>query len=159
MSEENINDVTVEKEEQPEDTTVLEVNEAVVVETPVAVEEVVAEVLETATISEAKEEDSNGVISSATSGSDLTPALTGVSDGVIGSGAVARKAPKKPVKISKTEEPEKVALFSTRNVTWSEVGKVYRGYNIVTKQAAERWLTRDHVRLATPEEVAREFGN
>jgi hypothetical protein len=51
-----------------------------------------------------------------------------------------------------------VALFSTKNVTWSEVGKVYRGYNIVEKDAAEKWLTRSHIRIATPEEVAKEFG-
>jgi hypothetical protein len=38
------------------------------------------------------------------------------------------------------------------------VGKVYRGYNIVTKEQADKWLTRDHIRLATPEEVAQEFG-
>jgi hypothetical protein len=38
------------------------------------------------------------------------------------------------------------------------VGKVYRGYNIVEKDAAEKWLTRSHIRTATPEEVAKEFG-
>jgi uncharacterized protein (UPF0332 family) len=32
------------------------------------------------------------------------------------------------------------------------------GYNIVEKDAAEKWLTRSHIRTATPEEVAREFG-
>jgi hypothetical protein len=53
---------------------------------------------------------------------------------------------------------EKVAIFSDRNVTWGGVGKVYRGYNIVTEKEAEQWLTRNHVRMATPEEVAREFG-
>jgi len=55
------------------------------------------------------------------------------------------------------EKKEKVAVFSSRNVTWSGVGKVYRGYNIVDKGAADKWLTRDHIRLATPEEVAEEF--
>jgi hypothetical protein len=38
------------------------------------------------------------------------------------------------------------------------VGKVYRGYNIVEKDAADKWLTRSHIRMATPEEVAKEFG-
>jgi hypothetical protein len=28
----------------------------------------------------------------------------------------------------------------------------------VTKQAADKWTTRDHIRIATPEEVARDFG-
>jgi hypothetical protein len=38
------------------------------------------------------------------------------------------------------------------------VGKIEKGYNIVTKAAAEKWLTRSHVREATPEELAREYG-
>ena len=57
-----------------------------------------------------------------------------------------------------TEKKETVALYSTKNVTWSTVGKVYRGYNIVDKNDAEKWLTRSHIRVATPEEVAKEFG-
>lgn len=58
----------------------------------------------------------------------------------------------------KAEKEETVAIYSSRNVTWSDVGKVYRGYNIVSKEAADKWLTRNHTRLATPEEVAEEFG-
>jgi len=77
--------------------------------------------------------------------------------GVIG----ATKAPRSPEK-KKAAKPatkaETVAIYSTKNVTWSEVGKVYRGYNIVEKDAAEKWLTRSHIRIATPEEVAKEFG-
>jgi 7,8-dihydro-6-hydroxymethylpterin-pyrophosphokinase len=38
------------------------------------------------------------------------------------------------------------------------VGKVLKGYNIVTKGNSKKWLERNHVRIATPEEVAREFG-
>ena len=52
---------------------------------------------------------------------------------------------------------EKVAVFSTRNLTWSGVGKVYRGYNIVTKKQSEQWIKRDHIRLVTPQEIAEEF--
>jgi hypothetical protein len=51
-----------------------------------------------------------------------------------------------------------VAIYSERNVTWQDVGKIETGYNIVSKEAAEKWLTRGYIRLATPEEVAREFG-
>ncbi|NBU99852.1 MAG: hypothetical protein EBS31_00015 [Burkholderiaceae bacterium] len=82
--------------------------------------------------------------------------ITSVENGVIGTGKVA----KKPKAAAKTEEvkQEKVAVYSTRNVTWNGVGKVYRGYNIVTKEAADKWITRDHARIATPEEVAKEFG-
>jgi len=85
------------------------------------------------------------------------PALGSVGDGAIGATTAARQP--RPSK-KKVEAPvlEKVAVHSTKNVTWQGVGKVYRGYNIVTKDAADQWLTRSHIRLATPEEVAREFG-
>lgn len=67
---------------------------------------------------------------------------------------VARKAVGKKPAANK----ETVAVRSTKNVTWSGVGKVYTGINIVDKDAADKWLTRSHVTLATPEEVAKEFG-
>jgi hypothetical protein len=51
-----------------------------------------------------------------------------------------------------------VAIYSDRNVSWIGVGKISKGYNIVTKEQASRWLTRNHVREATPEEVASQFG-
>jgi len=51
-----------------------------------------------------------------------------------------------------------VAIHSTKNVNWGGVGKVVKGYNIVSKQQADQWLTRKHIRLATPEEVAQEYG-
>jgi hypothetical protein len=38
------------------------------------------------------------------------------------------------------------------------VGKVNRGYNIVTEEEAEQWATRNHIRIATPQEVAKEYG-
>jgi hypothetical protein len=56
------------------------------------------------------------------------------------------------------EEKETVAIYSTKNVSWPGVGKVLKGYNIVTKTNSEKWLQRTHVRTATPEEVARSFG-
>jgi len=61
-------------------------------------------------------------------------------------------------KTSAKKKADKVAIYSERNVSWTEVGKVYRGYNIVTQAQADKWLTRSHCRLATPEEVAKEFG-
>lgn len=56
------------------------------------------------------------------------------------------------------EKYDKVAIYSSRNVSWQGVGKVSKGYNIMTKDKAEQWLTRDHTRIATPEEVAKEYG-
>jgi len=84
-------------------------------------------------------------------------ALGSVADGVIGA-STAPKAPEKNNGSKAKKVKETVAIYSTRNVSWSEVGKVYIGYNIVDKNAAEKWLTRSHIRLATPEEVAKEFG-
>lgn len=83
--------------------------------------------------------------------------------GLVGNGAIGSVSAPRPKKsTAKKSAPAKkadtVAVFSTRNVTWNGVGKVYRGYNIVEKAAADKWLTRDHIRLATPEEVAKEFG-
>ena len=59
------------------------------------------------------------------------------------------------VKISMVE---KVAVYSEKNMNWSAIGKVSKGYNIVTKEAAEMWLTRKGIRKATPEEVATHYG-
>jgi hypothetical protein len=53
---------------------------------------------------------------------------------------------------------EKVALHSTKSVRWEEVGSLTKGYNIVTKAQANKWLTRGHVRIASPEEVQKAFG-
>lgn len=64
---------------------------------------------------------------------------------------------KKPKATVEKKEVKKIAIFSTKNARWSSVGEVGKGYNIVTPEAAEKWLTRDHVREATPEEVAENF--
>jgi hypothetical protein len=83
--------------------------------------------------------------------------LVSIVNGVIGTGSVKPK-PKANVNVNPKPEVEKVAIYSTKNVTWNGVGKVYRGYNIVTKEVAGQWLTRSHIRMATPAEVAQEFG-
>jgi hypothetical protein len=53
---------------------------------------------------------------------------------------------------------EKVAIYSSKNLHWLKVGQLKPGYNIVTKEASEKWLTRKQVRLATPEELASYYG-
>ena len=50
------------------------------------------------------------------------------------------------------------AIYSVKNLYWAEVGALTEGYNIVTKEDSEKWLTRKDVRSASPEEVARYFG-
>ena len=84
-------------------------------------------------------------------------ALGSVAEGVIGATKTLRSSEKKKVAKVKSKT-ETVAIHSTKNVLWPEVGKVSRGYNIVEKDTAEKWLTRSHIRTATPEEVAKEFG-
>lgn len=70
-----------------------------------------------------------------------------------------KKDEDKPKKTKEKKiKPETVAIHSTKNVFWPEVGRVNSGYNIVEKEVSEKWLTRDHIRIATPEEVAQEFG-
>jgi hypothetical protein len=100
--------------------------------------------------------------SGTTSGKSKTKrvaAVGAVADGVIGSSTkivtVSEPEPAKP-----TAAKETVAIYSTKNVSWDGYGKVSRGYNILSKEVAEKWLAERsyHTRLATPEEVAKEFG-
>lgn len=72
-------------------------------------------------------------------------------------GSMAADGPAKTIK-SEVDLSEKVAIHSTKSVRWEEVGSISKGYNIVTKAQADRWLSRSHVRIATPEEVKKAFG-
>ena len=86
------------------------------------------------------------------------PGMAVVGDGTIGSTRVKTAKPGPQVTVQENKaKAETVAVFSSRNVSWDGVGKIQRGYNIMTQQKAEKWLTRDHTRLATPAEVAKEF--
>lgn len=60
----------------------------------------------------------------------------------------------------KKEKPIKdsVAIHSTKNIYSSGFGKILKGYNIVEKNNAEKWLKRPEIRIASPEEVAKEYG-
>jgi hypothetical protein len=127
--------------------------EAPVFETPVVEEPVAEPIVETPIV----EEVQAVVEAPAYEAPEEVQALGAVEEGVIGATTAPKASPKKK-SAKATEVKEKVAIYSTKNVTWSEVGKVYRGYNIVEKNAAEKWLTRSHIRIATPEEVAKEFG-
>lgn len=99
--------------------------------------------------------DNNAIASPGTNkkGGKKAGALRQNPTGAISSGSAdPKKSPKKPS--SPAKKVEKVALFSTRNVSWPGVGSVSKGYNFVTRDELEKWLTRDHTREATPEEVA-----
>ena len=101
------------------------------------------------------QEERNDVISSDKMATSPNLSVASNEENVIGSASADKKEAPKP-KVS--ESRDTVAVYSTRNVNWSGVGQVSKGYNIVTKQAADKWTTRDHIRIATPEEVARDFG-
>jgi hypothetical protein len=73
-----------------------------------------------------------------------------------------------PSKYEKPERPRAVlppsknkatiSIFSQKNASWSGVGKVYRGHNLVREDQARLWLTRGFIRISTPEEIYKEFG-
>jgi len=67
-----------------------------------------------------------------------------------------RKPAKKEV-VEEVEE-EKVVLFSPKNLRWNMLGTLVKGYNVVTKEAAEKWTTLKGIREASPEEVASYYG-
>lgn len=80
-------------------------------------------------------------------------------EGTIASHAADFALAKKVVAEKKTEtEVEKIALWSDRNIRWTNVGELSKGYNIVTKEAAEKWLGKRGIREATPQEVAAHYG-
>jgi hypothetical protein len=99
-------------------------------------------------------EDNNVVISSEPKINKNVSVISDSND-VIGSNSVRKTD---TGNTPDAEEKETVAIHSTKNVSWPGVGKILKGYNIVTKANAEKWLNRSHVRSATPEEVARSFG-
>jgi hypothetical protein len=156
---ENINENPV-VEENTEAPIIEETPE--VIETPAVEEPVVAEqpaVEESILEPEAHEEAPTAINTSDFGKSDSEQQAVGQLDsGAIGVTA-APVLPKSSKKSKIDINPEEtVAIRSTKNVSWPEVGKVYFGINIVAKSAAEKWLTRSHISLATPEEVAKEFG-
>lgn len=85
--------------------------------------------------------------------------LGNIGDGTIGTAPKAAMQKKKNFVNKSSENVEKVALFSTKNLSWSGVGSLVKGYNILNKSVAEKWLAKtSQVRLATPEEVKKEYG-
>jgi hypothetical protein len=97
----------------------------------------------------------NNVITSSDAVANKNVSVVSDSNDVIGSNSIRKTD---TGNTPATDEKETVAIHSTKNVSWPGVGKVLKGYNIVTKGNSKKWLERNHVRIATPEEVAREFG-
>lgn len=104
------------------------------------------------------ETDDNNVIGSSRTkaqGGKKFGKITETANGAIGSGP-ADRSPK--VKAKEVVEPAKVAVLSEKNILVEGLGKLNKGYNIFPKDVADNWLKYSYVRLATPEEVAEEYG-
>jgi hypothetical protein len=102
--------------------------------------------------------DDNNIIASPGTknpGGKKKSSTTSIKDNVFSSSKVEKvnseQTPKKA-------EIEKLAIHSTKNAYWDGIGEVRKGYNIVRKDRAEKWLTKSYIREATPEEVAKGFG-
>jgi hypothetical protein len=105
------------------------------------------------------QENDDSVISSGTPNFNSETSANLNDENVIGSNGRGLTNDVKTDKVLKLEnEKNTVAIHSSKNVSWPGVGKVLKGYNIVTKPISEKWLQRDHIRIATPEEVAKDFG-
>ena len=63
----------------------------------------------------------------------------------------------KPAKKSKSKNTNKIALYSEKNLHMG-ASSLKIGYNIVSEDAADKWLKSKSVRKATPEEVKTAFG-
>jgi hypothetical protein len=105
------------------------------------------------------ETSKDGVIGSSSTnrvGGKKVGALGQTNNGAIGS----KKVDSKKLKLEKepAAKKETIAIFSTKSVSWENVGSLAKGYNFVSKEESEKWLTRNHTRLATPQEVAEEYG-
>ena len=145
--------------------TIIETVEEIVEEVSEVIEDVAATLEESFTNLKQKskgipETDAENVIGSSRTnakGGKKTGAVTTTANGAIGSGP-ADKSPKVKATEPKETKLKTVALFSTRNVLVEGIGKINKGYNIVDEDKAEQWLKRDHVRTATPKEVAEEYG-
>jgi hypothetical protein len=106
------------------------------------------------------ETSGDGIISSSTTnrvGGKKVGAIGNTKNGAIGSNKVEKLEKAEPAKPASVPS-DKVAVYSTKNVTWSGIGKLIKGYNIITKEEAKQWLTRSHVRKVEPKELAEEHG-
>jgi hypothetical protein len=83
-------------------------------------------------------------------------AIALISGGVIGVGTASAK-PKVKVKKEETKLTT-VAIFSSRNINWQGVGSIVKGYNFVSEEASNTWLTRSAVRIASPDEIKANLG-
>ena len=128
----------------------------------VAVVEAVAQenpIIENVKVGEVVNDDNQKVISGPTKAkSSKSSNMQKNPENVLGSRAADRALAKPVVEEVVVTKKEKVALWSNKNIRWTGIGALQKGYNIVTEEASEKWLERQGIRKATPEEVATYFG-
>lgn len=149
-----------------EENTVEAVLEPVIEEAPAQTDAPVKTAKATKKVEEAAEDVKEEVTQKVITGqkktkSTRTSNVHAKDNGAIGSHAADRALNKKvdtTVKEEKKDESGKVAIWSEKNIRWSDVGTLIKGYNIVNKEAAAKWIAREGIREATPEEVAAHYG-
>lgn len=105
------------------------------------------------------EEDSRVVGSSTIVKEKRTPtSATKSDDGGVVTTTSADNFKNKVFEKIKNPDNLKVAIYSEKNMHWVSVGRISKGYNIVSEEASEKWLSRKAVRKATPQEVATYYG-
>jgi hypothetical protein len=121
--------------------------------------EVVEKLVEESKPVEAEETKSDNVISgpSYSAPAEEKPVLGSVANGVIGTSS-AKPAAKPAKQKSEPKKDNVIAVYSPKNIHWDGVGKLSKGFNVVNKDVAEKWLTREGVRIADPKEVAQGYG-
>ena len=88
---------------------------------------------------------------------EFVQGIAPLSTGAIG--VAKQPKPKKEKEVAKPKkDKEKVAIRSTRNVSWMGVGQVKIGINYVTPEEAKEWSKRDHITVLNPQDVAKEYG-
>lgn len=98
-------------------------------------------------------EEENVVITIPKKKTNTKASADSIVNNTIGS-SIEKEEPKK-----EELKKKKVALYSSRNVFWDGIGEVQRGYNFVTQEQADKWMTRIHIRFVTPEEIKEAFDN
>lgn len=121
-------------------------------------EELVADIKEEAKIEEAPKPAEDVITGPLGSGKAEAQAIGSVGDGVIGTAKAAPKKPAAPKQATTKSNDDIVAIYSPRNLHWEGVGKISKGFNVVSKDAAEKWLTKSGIRVADPKEVAKGYG-
>jgi len=85
-------------------------------------------------------------------------ALGSVGNGIFGTVTVSSESISETKEKKEKAQKDLVAIYSPKNIYWSGVGKILKGFNIVERHNAEKWITKPGIRIADPEEVAKEYG-